>query len=125
MVREPESSGSRVAAGTVTREINTSMRIDEVTNPLNTFLAKVRANGLTGRTTVQADTLSQARAILIHLFGSANVLSVTQITSATNEAATIKPQTPDQLRVKSLADQAAHLKQQEKQAIEISYNGLN
>ena len=92
------------------------MRIDEVTNPLKTFLAQIRAQGLTARTTIQADSLSQARAILDHVYGRENVQNVTQIAEATNETATIKPETPAQARVKSLADQAASLKKQEKVA---------
>ena len=92
------------------------MRIDEVTNPLKTFLAQIRAQGLTARTTVQADNLSQARAILVHVYGQGNVQMVSQVASTTNEAATIKPETPAQARVKSLADQAANLKKQEKVA---------
>ena len=92
------------------------MRIDEVTNPLKTFLAQIRAQGLTARTTVQADNLSQARAILVHVYGQKNVQMVTQMESMTNEAATIKPETPAQARVKSLADQAPNLKKQEKVA---------
>jgi len=92
------------------------MRIDEVTNPLKTFLAQIRAQGLTARTTVQADSLSQARAILVHVYGQGNVQMVSQVASTTNEAATIKPETPAQARVKSLADQAANLKKQEKVA---------
>ena len=92
------------------------MRIDEVTNPLKTFLAQIRAQGLTARTTVQADSLSQARAILDHVYGRENVQNVIQLASMTNETATIKPETPAQARVKSLADQAANLKKQEKVA---------
>ena len=90
------------------------MRIDEVTNPLKTFLAQIRAQGLTARTTIQADGFSQARAILAHVYGQENVQMVTQMASTTNETATIKPETPAQARVKSLADQAAALKKQEK-----------
>jgi hypothetical protein len=92
------------------------MRIDEVTNPLKTFLAQIRAKGLTVRTTIQADSRPQARAILAHVYGQENVQMVTQMASTTNEAATIKPETPAQARVKSLADQAAALKKQEKVA---------
>jgi hypothetical protein len=92
------------------------MRIDEVTNPLKTFLAQIRAKGLTVRTTVQADSLPQARAILAHVYGQENVQLVIQMASTTNETATIKPETPAQARVKSLADQAAALKKQEKVA---------
>jgi hypothetical protein len=92
------------------------MRIDEVINPLKTFLAQIRAKGLTVRTTIQADSLSQARAILAHVYGRENVQNVIQLASMTNETATIKPETPAQARVKSLADQAANLKKQEKVA---------
>ncbi|MFN5616768.1 MAG: hypothetical protein ACK45V_13960 [Brevundimonas sp.] len=52
------------------------MRIDEVTHPLKTFLAQIRAQGLTVRTTVQADSLPQARAILDHVYGRENVQMV-------------------------------------------------
>lgn len=69
---------------------------------------------MTVRTTVDADNMSQARAILQHLYGVANVYSVTQLQTLTNEAGTIKPQSPAELRVKALADQAANLKQQAK-----------
>jgi hypothetical protein len=92
------------------------MRIDEVTNPLKTFLAHIRAQGLTARTTIQADSRPQARAILDHVYGRENVQMVTQMAAMTNETATIKPETPPQARVKSLADQAANLKKQEKVA---------
>ena len=92
------------------------MRIDEVTNPLKTFLAQIRVQGSTARTTIQADGFSQARAILGQVYGQGNVQMVTQMASETNETVTIKPQTPAQARVKSLADQAASLKKQEKVA---------
>lgn len=69
---------------------------------------------MTVRTTVDADSMSQARAILQHLYGVANIYSVTQLQTLTNEAGTIKPQSPAELRVKALADQAANLKQQAK-----------
>ncbi len=90
------------------------MLITEVINPLKTFLAQIRAGGMTVRTTVDADSMSQARAILQHLYGVANIYSVTQLQTLTNEAGTIKPQSPAELRVKALADQAANLKQQAK-----------
>jgi hypothetical protein len=91
------------------------MRIDEVTN-LKTFLAQIRVRGSTARTTIHADSLTQARAMMVHIFGQANVMSVMQMAEATNETATVKPETPAQARVKSLADQAANLKKQEKVA---------
>ena len=92
------------------------MLITEIINPLKTFLAQIRVHGSAVRTTIQADSLTQARAMLLHIYGQANVMSVTQMAEATNETATIKPETPEQARVKSLADQAAALKKQEKVA---------
>jgi hypothetical protein len=91
------------------------MRIDEVTN-LKTFLAQVRANGAVVRTSVYADNLSQARAMLSHLYGLSNLLSLTQVLSGANESAAIKPETPAQAWVRSLSDQAAQLKTQAKKA---------
>ena len=52
------------------------MRIDEFTSPLKTFLAQIRAQGLTARTTIQAESLPQARAILAHVYGLKNVQMV-------------------------------------------------
>ncbi len=69
---------------------------------------------MTVRTTVDADNMSQARAILQHLYGVANVYSITQLQTLTNETGAINPQSPAELRVKALADQAANLKQQAK-----------
>jgi len=57
------------------------MRIFEVTKQLNTFTATVRVttsgSQIVVRTQVQADGITQARAILRHIFGTSNVLSVT------------------------------------------------
>jgi hypothetical protein len=92
------------------------MLITEIINPLKTFLAQIRVQGSAVRTTIQADSLTQARAMLLHIYGQVNVMSVSQMAEATNETATIKPETPAQARVKSLADQAANLKKQEKVA---------
>lgn len=66
------------------------------------------------RTTVDADNRNQVCAMLAHLYGSENLVSVTQAQSITNEAGTIKPKSPEQLRIKALDDQAANLKQQAK-----------
>ena len=66
------------------------------------------------RTTVEADNRTQVCAMLAHLYGSENIVSVTQAQSITNEAGTFKPKSPEQLRIKSMDDQAANLKQQAK-----------
>ena len=94
--------------------LNTIMRIDEFTNPLKRFLVQVRARGTMIRTTVEADNRTQACAMLAHLYGLENIVSVTQAQSITNEAGTFKPKSPEQLRIKSMDDQAANLKQQAK-----------
>jgi hypothetical protein len=90
------------------------MRIDEVTNPLKTFLAQIRAQGLIARTTVQADSPSQARAILDHVYGRENVQNVIQLASMTNETATIKVKSAAELRVANLANAAKNLQRQVK-----------
>jgi hypothetical protein len=58
-----------------------AMRIVEVTNPLHTYTAAVRVSvggsALIVRTQVQADGITQARALLQYLYGPGNVLSVT------------------------------------------------
>lgn len=92
------------------------MRYNEFRNTLNTFIATVRvvtkSGSLTVRTTVDAETQSQARAILKRLFGEVNVLSVVQKISEQGKTRVLSS---DELRVKSLADQAKRLKQQEKE----------
>jgi hypothetical protein len=92
------------------------MRYNEFRNTLNTFIATVRvvtkSSSLSVRTTVDAETQSQATAILKRLFGVGNVLSVTQKISEQGKTRVLSS---DELRVKSLADQAKRLKQQEKE----------
>ncbi len=85
------------------------MRIDEVTNPLKTFLAQIRVQGSTARTTIQADSLRQARALLVHVYGQVNVQMVTQMASTTNETATVKVKSAAELRVANLANAAKNL----------------
>jgi hypothetical protein len=57
------------------------MRIYEVTNQLQTFTATVRVsvNGssMVLRTQVQADGITHARSLLLHLYGVGNVLNIT------------------------------------------------
>lgn len=92
------------------------MRYNEFRNTLSTFIVTVRVvtknSSLILRTTVDAETQTHARVILIRLFGEGNVLSVAQKIS---EQGKTKVLSSDELRVKSLADQAKRLKQQEKE----------
>jgi hypothetical protein len=64
------------------------------------------------RTSIDAETQSHATAILKRLFGESNVLSVAQKISEQGKTRVLSS---DELRVKSLADQAKRLKQQEKE----------
>lgn len=91
------------------------MRIDEIAT-LKKYLASVRLGGVSLKTSVEADTQTQARQILSSLFGASSVLSLQEMPSRANESALrpIKPLTPDQQRLKCLSDQAVSLKQQEK-----------
>ena len=59
------------------------MKINEVANRPQTYIASVRVvtcNGrMTARTTITADSLQQARAILARQYGAGNVLSVSAV----------------------------------------------
>lgn len=91
------------------------MHIKEITSNLRTFVATVRAdcgrNKAVVKTSVEAESQTQAKMILCDLYGAGNVLSVTQ---AIDEQGT-KTLSADELRVKSLQDQAKKYKQQAKQ----------
>jgi len=52
------------------------MRIDEITQRLPTFQARLKINGSTVTTSVQAANITQARMLLQHLYGAANVVSL-------------------------------------------------
>lgn len=95
------------------------MKIDEVTNIPHTYVATLRVvlrdSSMTARTTITADTLRQARAILTRTFGVGNVLNINQVMAEDEEMTegtnTLSPQ---ELQVKALADKAENYKQQEK-----------
>ena len=95
------------------------MKIDEVTSVPHTYLATVRIvlrdSTTTARTTITADTLQQARAMLTHIYGDGNVLTVNQVMAEDEEVTeATKTLSPQELQVKSLADKAEDYKQQEK-----------
>ena len=94
------------------------MKINEVTNIPQTFLATVRVvlrdSSMTARTTITADSLQQARMMLTRIFGDGNVLSVTQAMAEDEEVTEgTKTLSPQELQVKGLADKAEDYKQQE------------
>ena len=53
------------------------MHINEITQRLPTFQAQLKVNGSTVTTRVQATNITQARALLVHLYGAANVVALT------------------------------------------------
>jgi hypothetical protein len=70
---------------------------------------------MTARTTITADTLQQAKAMLTRTFGDGNVLNINHV-MAEDEKVTeaTKTLSPQELQVKALADKAEDYKQQEK-----------
>jgi hypothetical protein len=128
--------------------INTAMKITEVLQSLNTYRATVRVHlpdrALTATTSIGADTLAQARALLLRIYGLGNVVSVSEIVreSTTQHSQercqrntepalfrdrkcfyvpfspvseTAKPLSPQQAQAKALSDRAKQLNQQAKQ----------
>jgi len=91
------------------------MRFNEISNDLNTYIITVRVmcgnSPMTVKTTVEAASQTQARALLCHLYGASNVISVTE----TLEEQGPKVLSADELRVKAMSDQAKRLQQQAKQ----------
>ena len=95
------------------------MKINEVTNIPQTFLATVRVvirdGATTARTTITADTVQQAKSILTRMFGEGNVLNINQVMAEDEEMTEgTKTLSPQELQVKSLADKAEDYKQQAK-----------
>jgi hypothetical protein len=92
------------------------MRINEVTNHLKQFVATVSVNGISIKTSITAENSSYARLLLLKLYGTGNVSSLSESSSEIEESdATTKTLTPQQLQVKSLADKAKQINQQKKQ----------
>lgn len=94
------------------------MRINEVANNLNTYIATVRVvlrdGATTAKTQITADGITQARSMLIRIYGIGNVLSLQMVTDEGVTEAT-KTLSSGELQVKSLADQSKRLNQQAKQ----------
>ncbi len=101
------------------KQINTCMKITEVINTPQTFIATVRVilrDGSTvTRTTITADSFMQARALLTRTYGEGNILGINQVMSEHQDMTeATKTLSPQELQVKALADKAADYKQQEK-----------
>jgi len=95
------------------------MKINEVTNIPQTYLATVRVvlrNGsTTARTTITADTVIQAKLMLIRMYGEGNVLNIMQVMSEQQDMTEgTKTLSPQELQVKSFSDKAQQYKEQAK-----------
>ena len=97
--------------------INTCMKIAEVTNTLKTYIATVRVNGAALKTTIQADSSNAARLLLMRLYGTGNVASVTAGGAELAETGAGQSLDAGQQQVKALADQARRLAQQKRQLL--------
>ena len=100
------------------RELNTLMRINEIANNLNTYIATVRVvlrdGTTTAKTQITANGITQARSMLIRIYGIGNILSLQMVTDEDVSEGT-KTLSAAELQVKSLADQSKRLNLQAKQ----------
>jgi predicted nucleic acid-binding protein len=55
------------------------MQINEITHGMPTFQAQLKVNGSTVTTRLQAANIQQARALLVHLYGAPNVVSLAAV----------------------------------------------
>ncbi len=93
------------------------MKLYEITSPIKTYIARVKLkNGSTVTATERTESPSYARQIFQHKYGDKNVFNVSELNERVNEIADgTKTLTPQQLQVKSLADQEAKYKKQKEQ----------
>jgi hypothetical protein len=93
------------------------MKLFEITSPIKTYIARVKLkNGSTVTATERTESLSYARQIFQHKYGNNNVFNVSELNEQVTEIDEVtKTLTPQQLQVKSLADQEAKYKKQKAQ----------
>lgn len=92
------------------------MKINEITNTLKTYVATVKVNGTSIKTSITAESSTHARLLLQRLYGSGNVSSLSESSSELEEAgAGTKVMDAGNLQVKALADKAKQFTQQKKQ----------
>jgi hypothetical protein len=85
--------------------VNKLMKINEISNKVNsTYISTVRVvmrdTSTTARTTITADTIQHARAMLIRIYGDGNVLSISEVVNESGQTHQINAQTafPDRRR---------------------------
>ena len=92
------------------------MKINEITTSLKTFVATVRLNGISIKTSITAENLAHARLLLQKLYGNGNISSLGEESIDLEEAVEgTKVLSSAELQVKSLSDQETRIKQQKKQ----------
>jgi cell envelope opacity-associated protein A len=95
------------------------MKINEISHPLSTFIATVRVvmrnSSTTARTIIIADNFMSAKALVAKIYGTENILSLTQVTNETVIDEQTKTLSSAELQVKSMSDRAKQINQQAKQ----------
>lgn len=92
------------------------MKINEITNTLRTYVAIIKVNGTSIKTSITAESSTHARLLLQQLYGSGNVSSLSESSSELEEAgAGTKVMDAGDLQVKALADKQKQITQQKKQ----------
>lgn len=98
--------------------LNTDMRFSEFQNDLHHFKVTVRvkndSGSMTVKTMVSAESMAQAQFLMRHVFGKDAVVSIAQLPMHEDMSEGTKTLSPQELQVKSLADQAKRLSQQAK-----------
>jgi hypothetical protein len=94
------------------------MRFSEFQNDLHHFKVTVRvkndSGSMTVKTMVSAESMAQAQFLMRHVFGKDAVVSIAQLPMHEDMSEGTKTLSPQELQVKSLADQAKRLSQQAK-----------
>jgi hypothetical protein len=101
------------------RTINTAVKIQEVAQPMTQFAATVRVvfqrSAITAHTTITADSMMSARALLSHIYGAENVQLVSLVPTPSAIGEQTKTLSASELQVKSMSDRAKQLNQQAQQ----------
>ena len=92
------------------------MKINEITNTLKTFVATVKVNGTSIKTSINAESSTHARLLLQRLYGAENVSSLSESSRELEEAgACTDVMDAGDLQVKVLADKQKQTTKQKKQ----------
>ncbi len=92
------------------------MRYSEFNSNIKFFIATVKVKGTSIKTLIAADSSAHARLLAQCLYGSSNLVSLSEsIDDLDEQASGTKTLTPDQLKIKSLSDKKAKISDQIKQ----------